>query len=380
MGAGVVGPSVHDVNDENGERRREDAHSSSADEAAAALRRTTKEERPRISRDTWQSLTAYLGSGSPAVRKTNDTVQRSYSEASNKPVVEGFAIRGAARQARDSAAQTPSPTPTPSSVSANIRSAENTPADRTATGTPATQARTPEANDATAAIPRLPARDIMARTRARLAQLKQELPGSTSAHTSFAHSESIDEPENSGTSSARADPRDTGTEHASPPSARSPAPEPSALLRTPVATVAARTPEPTPESPHADNTAAAADLRARLLARLAHAKRAEHHHEDDAGSRRRHGDDAARAAGPRPRAALGRATPAARRRDAELLETTLRRHARERVASAPTPAPPGAPAGGETKKDPVVVDDVDVSPAELRTREEALRARLKRSR
>lgn len=318
-----------------------------------------KEERPKVSRNTWQSLNSYLAGSVGEGHKGHRPASRLQPEANSGRESAQLTIRGAARGQGDSPKNKPTDEPVDGRPRPSLLSRLGTGErlDKTATGTPAAQALTPEPADADAAQDNMPAREVMARTRARLAKLKEELA-------------------RSGTSADATAPRPAPAPpfpQPTPINAGPAAPPPRgalALLPMAVATAAESPPPPAADSSSIVPATASA-LRARLRARLARERSAHmQHHEAP-----RHGDARTPPSPPRGPAAgecaLDPPAAAAARRDAEMREARLRQQARLRVGAAhdnraleATSSSSGAGQCG----------------GELQTREEALRARLKRGR
>ena len=323
MGAGLVGPGGH----------HDGSPPATARGAAQEQARHNKTERPRVGRGAWQSLNSYLNGTPTDERGTN---RRAQSERQKLDSVE-LSIRGAARQLADSSTTATSP----SAPSISPVHEEDIHLARTATGTPAILASTPDADGSRAAVIEVPGSDVMARVRARLAKIKQELPTEDPSPSS--------PPPISAAPSA---PSSVSPPHAAP-----------AQLPMPVATAAA-SPRASMGSSSSSSAGAGPAARARLLDRLARERAGAHMgHQREA---HRHGDGSHCGGG---EAGL----------DAAALEARLREQARARVVGL-TRADKGVQDRAGDGATSGVATDAGAIGRDLRTREQALRAKLKRSR
>lgn len=316
MGAGLVGPGG----------RHDGSPPATARNAAQGQARHNKAERPRVGRGAWQSLNTYLAGASVDEQDEQETGRRAQG-GRMKPAE--LSIRGAARQLAGSPPEV-CPPPAPSISPAHE---EDIHLDRTATGTPAA----PAADRSRAAGMEAPGSDVMARVRARLTRIKQEPP--------------VQRPP----SSPSSPPAPTPINAAAPaPASVDPPHAVPAQLPMPAATAAAASPRASMGSSSSSSAGAGPAARARLLDRLARERAGAHMgHQREA---HRHGDG---------EAAL----------DAGVLEARLRAEARARVTRA---AEGGQDRAGDAASG--VATDAGAIGRDLRTREEALRAKLKRSR
>lgn len=342
-----------------------EALKTSAQPGEAARPRTNKEERPKVDRERWKSLNTYLA-GPP----TNVFKRRSSSNVSSAHHSVELSIRGAAGRGGDSASRTRTPTEDPSTLYAPP--VDGKPVDRTTTGTPALQAATPDVSGSISATESIPMDEMMERTRARLAKLKSESLRQV-AEGGAPDLHGLPSPPH--TTPERGTPvgKDTG-----PPKASTP----SALLPMTMAT-AVESPQPSTSTGSRGPPGADASSRAKLLERLAQERRA---HLQDQEAWQRHGDGHEGEDAPysglgggvqqehaRAEPALDAAAAAPVRRDAELREAALRAQARLRVSGPPASLGDRATDGG-----PSASSGTDAAVDQLRTREEALRARLRR--
>ena len=243
---------------------------------------------------------------------------------------------------------------------------ENIRLDKTTTSTPAVLARTPDADAPNTAVTGSSG-DVMARVRARLTQLKQELPGQRNSEVPALSSTP---------QSKRVTPINTV-----PPAARSTSSS-DTLALLPISSMSVATAAESPRaSMQGESASAGSAFRARLLDKLDRERRGAHmhhqeahHHSDDSHSGLGDGFDSGRAgdeAGP------DASVVAHTRRDAEILEARLRQQARSRMM--------GYKDGmqlDESVNDGLsgMTTNETLRGADLLTREEALRAKLKRSR
>ena len=359
-GAGLVGPGG--LNTQGGT----DGSQAAAPQAAQARSRTIGEERPKVNRDRWKSLSTYLAGEPVGVPKRPAAGQRPSPNSDGSEQPTELLIRGAARRGVDPTKRASTEHLSPP-ARAGVRRDEDKLLDRTATGTPALQALTPGISESPPAEKSVPKSEAMTRTRARLAKLKAESLG----HAADSLRDATLSSDLSSESGTRID-ADT---HPRSPST------PSTLLPMAMAT-AVESPQPSTQS---TSPRAGAVLRAKLLDRLEQEKSTHvqyqeapqcHGDQHEASYPGLSGGPPEQHAAAQP--ALDASVAASVRRDAEMLEAELRRQARLRVASGSKANIGSRAASGEPSAVAGVSETSGVDSG-LQTREEALRARLKRS-